>query len=193
MIVKISICLLVFSSLISCNTHKRYFQSDYSFYDKNFQSDPASLLRKDGIYVQQKIRTNENGGKETIPTERKIYKFYKGGQANIVLDPTKKLKTAEDYIHAFNNRIKESREQSPATLFERYYREEGNRLVIQAVNKPLNQFYYEYALLEKDALIIVKSTIEGKGKIEDKYYTDYYKEIYKFIPTGETAFLEPNW
>lgn len=189
----ISYCLLLLYSLTGCNTQKKYFQKDYSFYDRNFHPDPASLLRSDGVYVQEKIRTNEQGGKERVPAERKIYKFYKGGQANMILDPDRRVETTTDYATAFNVRIRESTAEKKRTLFERYYKYDGNRMVIQAVNTPRNQFYYEYALLEKDGLILVKSTHRGGGEIKDKYYTDYYKEYYRFVPTGENGYLEPNW
>jgi hypothetical protein len=189
----ISFCLLLLSGLTGCNTQKKYLQKDYSFYNRDFHPDPASLLRSDGVYVQEKIWTNETGGKERIPAERKIYKFYKGGQANIILDPDRSVEMTTDYTKAFNAHIRESTAKKQRTLFERYYKYEGNKMVIQAVSTPRNQFYYEYALLEKDGLIIVKSTNQGKGEIKDKYYTDYYKEYYRFVPTGESGYLEPNW
>lgn len=168
-----------------------YSKNDYSLYQRNFHLDTASLLRTDGIYVREKIWTNENGGKESIPAERKIYKFYQGGQANMILDLNNNLKTTQDYINALNARI--TKTNIKATLFEGYYRLNDKRVVIQSLNTPRRQFNYIYALLESNRLIIVKFTGEGKGQIKDKYYTDYYKEYYYFIPTSHTDYLEPNW
>lgn len=74
--------------------------------------------------------TNENGGKESIPNYRKIYKFYKAGQANMILDLNDSLKTNQAYIYALNARVKDI---AMPTLFEGYYRVNGKRMVIQSV------------------------------------------------------------
>jgi len=159
-------------------------------YQKDFHLSDSTLLRTDGVYLQTKIWTNENGGKERIPKERKIYKFYNTGQANMILDLNNSLKTNQQYIDAVNTRIKN---KVTPTLFQGYYRLNGNRIVIQSVNPPRNVFSYAYAVLESNKLIIVKSTIEGKGKIDDKFFTDYYKEYYTFVSTGDDSYMEPNW
>jgi hypothetical protein len=187
-IVRMSLMLLGIIGLLSCKTSKIYQKDDYSFYQKDFLVD-TSLLKTNGIYIQTKIWTNENGGNETIPKVRKIYKFYKGGQANMIL-ANSDLKTNQDYIKVVNARAKGI---TGPTLFEGYYRSDGKRMVIQSVNTPQRQFIYAYAIVREGGLVIVKTTTVGKGRIKDKFFTDYYKEYFSFIPTGDTTYSEPSW
>lgn len=188
-LVKISLYLFCLMNLLSCYTNKFYSKNDYSLYQRDFHLSDSALLRTDGVYLQTRIWTDENGGKERIPKEKKIYKFYNTGQANMILDIDNSLKTNQQYIDALNARIN----KVTPTLFEGYYQLNGKRMVIQSVNPPRNMFSYTYAVLESNKLIIVKSTIKGKGKIDDKFFTDYYKEYYIFVPTGDEFYMQPNW
>lgn len=188
----LAICLSAFVFFVSCSYQKRYVRNDYPFYKKDFQLDSASLLRTDGVYVLEKIWTSENGGKERAATERQIYKFYNTGQVNLILDIGGTIKTASDYVQAFNQPIKDNRSKKSATLFESYYKLEGNKLVIQRMVTPRRQFSYNYILLEKDRIIHVSSAISGRGKIKDKYFTDHYRAYYTFIPAAGD-YLTPDW
>ena len=71
--------LLVFSS---CSP-KIYQKGDYTFYNKVFNLDNTSLLRTDGVYVLDRIWTDENGGTVKQPQNHLFYKFYKTGQCNL--------------------------------------------------------------------------------------------------------------
>lgn len=168
-------------------------KADYSLYNPDFELVNTSPLRTDGVYVLVKIWTNQNGGTERVATERKIYKFYPGGQVNLILDPEHKLTTGEAYVQAFNEGIEESKKKGSATLFEGYYKIENDKMVLQRWVTPRKQFSYDYFLLEKDDIIIgISSTINGKGQIAAKYFTEYYKAYYSFIPT-EDNYSIPNW
>ena len=184
--------LLLFFVLCGCNTQKHYFEKDYSFFNSNFKPDPVSLLRTDGVYVLQKIWTNADGGTERIATNKQVYKFYNTGQVNLILNTDNRLGTNPDYVQAFNREIMESTAKKSATLFEGYYKSEGNKIVIQRASVPRQIFVYNYGLIEKDTLILVKETITGKGKIKDEYFTDYYKAYYVFVPTQQN-YIKPNW
>lgn len=184
--------LLLIILLCGCNTRKHYFEKDYSFYNSNFKPDPASLLRTDGVYVLQKIWTNANGGTERTATEKQVYKFYNTGQVNLILDLDNKLGANANYVQAFNREITESSAKKRATLFEGYYKTENDRIVIQRASVPRQLFVYNYGLIKKDTLILVKETIAGKGKIKDQYFTDYYKAYYTFVATQQD-YIKPNW
>ena len=184
--------LLLAGSLSPCYAQKRYARDDYSFYNPNFKADSTSLLRTDGVYVLRKIETSGTGGKTEIPATKAAYKFYPTGQVNKILDTVRDVKPGEDIAAAFNRTITDKALMNRPTLFEGYYRLEGDRMVIQNVVSATRQFFYTYALVGKDQIIIVKTTHVGKGKIKDKYYTDYYREYYQFVP-GMENYLAPNW
>ena len=57
-----SILVLILSTF-SC-AQKYYEKDDYTFYDTKFKLDSNSLLRTDGVYVIEKIETDENGGRQ---------------------------------------------------------------------------------------------------------------------------------
>jgi hypothetical protein len=97
-----------------------------------------------------------------------------------------------DYVRAFNREITESAAKKRATLFEGYYKTENDRIVMQRASVPQQLFVYNYGLIKKDTLILVKETIAGKGKIKDQYFTDYYKAYYIFVPTQQN-YIKPNW
>lgn len=188
-IVVASIC----AAFVACNSYKFYQNKDYSFYQPDFGLSDTSMLRTDGVYVLQEIWTSQRDTKRTVTAkEREIYKFYPAGQVNMVLDPEDTISRKGAYAAAFNNSIADQIAKKSRTLFQSYYRTEGDRLVVQRMNTPLAQFNYTYFTVKKDTLIQVSSTIDGGGKIRDKYYTDYYKAYYIFVPVKDT-FTAPNW
>ncbi|TDQ08407.1 hypothetical protein [Pedobacter metabolipauper] len=182
---------VVLCSLSGCNYQKHYSENDYSFYSKNFSLDTLSSLRTDGVYILQKIWTDKQGTRAPV-SPKEIYKFYPSGQVNLIVDIDHVFDQQSDYVAAFNNKIKESKEKNSATLFESYYRLENDRIVIQRMSTPRKQFVYSYGLLKKDTLIIVKTSHLGKGKIKDEYFTDYYKAYYTFVQT-KSNYTKPNW
>ena len=176
----------------SCGYQKHYVKTDYSLYLADFKLHASSVLRTDGVYVLQKIWTSQNGGVEHIATERKMYKFYPGGQVNLILDMDHVITSNDAYVKAFNESIIRNEKNKGATLFEGYYKIEGARMVVQRMVTPRKLFSYDYFLLEKDSLIQVSSTIEGQGKIQDKHFTNHYKASYTFVPTTG-GYIDPNW
>lgn len=190
--VRLAGIVLVVFILGSCGYQKHYVKQDYSLYRADFELPASSVLRTDGVYVLQKIWTSEDGGVERTATERKIFKFYPDGQVNLILDLDHDITTNELYVKAFNESILHSEKNKSATLFEGYYKVEGQRMVVQRMVTPRKLFSYDYFLLEKDSLIQVSSTIEGRGKIQDKHFTNHYKAKYTFIPTTD-KYIDPNW
>jgi hypothetical protein len=178
--------------LVSCGYQKHYVKSDYSLYRSDFKLPVSSALRTDGVYILSKIWTSQDGGVERIATDRKIYKFYPNGQVNLILDTYHVIKNNEGYVSAFNESIVCSKSNKSATLFEGYYNIEERRMVVQRMVTPRKLFSYDYFLLEKDSLIQVSSIIKGRGKIQEKYFTNHYKASYTFVPTvGD--YINPNW
>lgn len=184
-----SVILLLFLGLFFACAKKIYQKNDYPFYDNTFKLDTSSALRTDGVYVLNHIWTDENGGTAKPPKEHRFYKFYKTGQCNLTLDLSHQIKTKEDYLNALSKDflIKKN------TLFEGYYKLENNKIVIQSIVVPRHQLDYKYGYVKKDSLIIVKSTSEGKGKFEDKYFTQTYKEFYVFVPLEIKNENDPQW
>lgn len=177
--------LLVFSS---CSP-KIYQKGDYTFYNKVFNLDNTSLLRTDGVYVLDRIWTDENGGTVKRPQNHLFYKFYKTGQCNLTVDLSNEIKTKKEY----QNSISKDLEKQNNTLFQGYYKISEPKIIIQRRVIPRKLFEYKYGYVEKDTLIIVKSTIEGKGEFDTKYYTGYYKEYYVFVPLQIKNEGEPQW
>jgi len=183
---------MMFSLFFSCG-QKHFSKSDYTFFDKNFVLTPESVLRTDGVYVLSNIWTDENGGTEKKPELHKFYKFYSTGQCNLILDPDKKIKTDQEYKDAVKQSTDGSKDKR-ATLFEAYYKLKEDKIIIQGIVHPVKQFEYKYGYIYKNTLVIVKATHEGKGKFEDKYFTDYYKEYYSFIALDSSEMnSSPNW
>jgi len=167
-------------------------RGDYSFFDKNFVLAPDSKLRTDGVYVLNKIWTDDNGGTEKKPDMHKFYKFYKTGQCNLTLDPENAIRTEQDYKTVVAKDVQAAHKK--ATLFEAYYKLKEDKIIIQGIVYPVKQFEYKYGYLADNMLIIVKATREGSGKFDDKNFTDYYKEYYSFIPLELTgSATDPNW
>ena len=177
--------LLVFGSCSS----KIYQKDDYTFYNKGFNLDGYSLLRTDGVYVLDRIWTNENGATVKQPQNHLFYKFYKTGQCNLTVDISNEIKTKKEY----ENILRKDLEKQENTLFQGYYKISEPKIIIQRRVTPRRLFEYKYGYVEKDTLIIVKSTIEGKGKFDTKYFTEYYKEYYVFVPLQIKNESEPQW
>jgi len=184
------LCML--AGLCSCNFQRHYVKDDYPFYQHGYLLPKTTLLKTNGVYVLDRIVTSETDSWGKQPKERLSYKFYPGGQVNLIVDLDDKLKRPENYQDAFNEAISRNEAAKSATLFEGYYRLNGDRLVIQRMSTPRKQFEYTYALVRENELIVVKSTIERSGKIANKYFTNYYKAYYRFLPT-DTNYVVPNW
>lgn len=172
----------------SCSP-KIYQKGDYTFYNKAFSLDSSSLLRTDGVYVLDRIWTDENGGTVKQPQNHLFYKFYNTGQCNLTVDLSNEIKTEKEY----QNTISKDLEKQNNTLFQGYYKISQPKIIIQSRVTPRGLFEYKYGYIEKDTLIIVKSTIEGKGGFDTKYYTGYYKEYYVFVPLQIQNEGEPQW
>jgi len=185
--------IILLCLVCSCTSQKRYVGNDYSFYSKNFKLDSAAFLRTDGVYILDRTETDGTNETKKVHHDKKIYKFYPNGQVNMVLDSANELKSDDDYMKAFNSKINASSITKNATLFEGYYRIQGNRMVIQFVNQPLRQFYYTYVYLAEKQMIIVKTTHVGRGKIKERYYNSSYKEPYRFKQTHVDGYLPPDW
>ena len=192
---KSPLTLLVFMFILNSCGQKFYTKQDYSFFDKNFVLNANATLKTDGVYVLQSIWSDENGGVFKTLESPKFYKFYKTGQSNLTLCD-KNIKSDQDYVNLVRNGVidSEKNKKSLGTLFQGYYKLQDNRIVIQSVNAPLRQFTYSYGFVESDKLIIVKKTIEGHGKFDDQYFTNYYKETYLFKPLNNiNPDVAPNW
>lgn len=177
--------MLVFSSCAP----KIYQKRDYTFYNKAFNLDSSSLLRTDGVYVLNRIWTDENGGTVKQPQNHLFYKFYNTGQCNLTVDLSNEIKTEKEYQNAVNKDLQKQNN----TLFQGYYKISQPKIIIQRKVTPRKLFEYKYGYIEKDTLIIVKSTIEGKGEFDTKYFTGYYKEYYVFVPLQIKNEGEPQW
>ncbi len=181
--------LIAFLGLFFSCTKKLYQKNDYTFYRENFKLDASSDLRTDGVYVLDRIWTDENGGTTKLPKEHVFYKFYETGQCNLTLDLSHQIKTNEDYL----NVVYKDFSVKKNTLFEGYYKFESNKIVIQRAVVPRQQFEYKYGYIQKDSLIFVTATIDGKGKFDDKYFTETYKEFYVFKHLEIKNESNPQW
>lgn len=184
--------IMLFSiAFFSCSKNV-YVKHDYPFYQEKFQLPPGVNLRTDGVYVLETI-WSENAEKK--PTEHIFYTFFETGQSNLTIDINKEINTENEYIESIKNHIEQTKKNDFKTHFEGYYKVDSNKIVIQSVNVPRRLFVYNYGFIEKDKLILVKETIDGKGKFDDKYFTNYYKATYRFIPLDKTKTknLIPGW
>lgn len=180
-----NLCLfLLMGMLAACVQQKNYTGSRYSFHNPNFMLDTTLHLRTDGVYIAAKTWTKNSTA--TPPKEKLVYKFYKGGQVNMLIDQNNELTSAADFVNAFN------RENKSTALFKGYFRIEGERLVLQRMVSPRGVLEYNYGWVKNDSLVFVSSTIAGRGKIDDKYFTDYYKAYFVFVPTAGD-YTNPNW
>jgi len=181
--------MLFFLSIFTSCGQKLYEKGDYTFYKKSFVLKNNLVLKTNGVYVLDHIWTKDNGGTAKEPKEHRFYKFYDTGQSNLFLDTDNTIKTDQDYTDA----IKNDNRRKSETLFEGYYKLEGERIIIQSMVVPRRQFEYKYGYVENNTLVIVKATHEGNGKFDDKYFTDYYKEYYIFKPLQEVDAVIPKW
>lgn len=185
---KSGIVILFLGLFFSCGK-KLYQKNDFPFYDEAFKLEASSVLRTDGVYVLDHIWTDENGGTTKPPKNHTFYKFYKTGQCNLTLDLSNEIKSKEDYFNVINKDFEEKKN----TLFEGYYKLQNNKIVIQSAVVPRQQFEFKYGYVEKDSLILVKSTIDRKGKFDDKHFTKNYKEYYIFMPLDIKNERDPKW
>lgn len=189
---KKNLWIMIFSiGFFSCSK-KMYVKDDYTFYKPNFHLSDNSKLRTDGVYVLENIWTKDS---ERKPTEHIFYKFYETGQSNLTVDLNHEINSKEEYISSIKNQINSTNKTDFTTHFEGYYNLKENKIIIQSVNVPRNLFNYNYGFIQDGELIIVKETISGKGKFEDKFFTDYYKATYKFLPLDKKQLenLQPGW
>lgn len=171
-----------------CISRKHYQQKDYSFYAKDFTLDNSALLQTDGVYISEQTDQHRE-----VQKDKKLYKFYPGGQVNMIINDQNELNTTADYSNAFNRSNDRTLLAKRGTLFEGYYRMAGDRIVLQLMNQPLRQFYYVYAFLKDNQMVVVRSTHEGKGKMEDQYFNSAYQEVYHFEKASGAVFTSPNW
>jgi hypothetical protein len=186
------IMFLTFGILFSCSK-KMYVKEDYHLFNKDFQLQPNQLLRTDGVYVLQTIWNNKTG--ERKANEHHFYKFYNKGQSNLTVDLNHEIKSDASYLNSIKEQIASTKQGEFKTHFEGYYNLKNNRIVIERISVPRKISTYNYGYLEEGKLIIVKETIEGSGKIEDNYFTDYYKATYVFKPLDNSILenLQPGW
>lgn len=189
---KKNVWIMIFSiGFFSCSKNV-YVKNDYTFYKQNFLLSSNSKLRTDGVYILERIWTKDS---ERKVTEHIFYKFYENGQSNLTIDLDNEIKTEKEYLKSIKNHIYSTNKADFTTHFEGYYNLEKDKIVIQSVNIPRNILVYNYGFIEDEKLILVKETTDGKGKFEDKYFTDYYKATYIFLPLDKTqlANLAPGW
>ena len=179
----------ILTFLPSCG-QKFYTKQQYSFYDEKFILETNSVLKTDGVYILEQVWSS-NKIQNINRKSSKVYKFYDSGHVNFsVQDSTI---SNQNYIKYVKEQIAISNKKKN-TLFEGYYKIKGDKIIIQNVNTPLRQFYYTYGFLEDNKLKIVKETIEGNGKFDDKFFTKFYVETYKFIKIENLDSLDkPNW
>lgn len=189
---KKKIWIMIFSLGFFACSKKMYVKNDYTFYEQNFQLDLDSGLRTDGVYVLENIWTKDS---EQKATEHHFYKFYKTGQSNLTVDVNHEINSEQEYIESIKKQIASTNKDDFKTHFESYYKTQGNKIVIQRVSIPRNLFTYNYGFIENNNLILVKETIDGKGKFNEKYFTDYYRATYKFLPLDKSQLenLNPGW
>ncbi|WP_162618539.1 hypothetical protein [Pedobacter yulinensis] len=176
-----AIGLLLLSVLTSCVNRRFYQQADYPFYSKAPAHGMGSLPRSDGVYMLQ-----AEAGVDKGAAENRLYKFYDGGQVNMILG-IDHAAHPDSIISRFNNEALRRR-----TLFQGYYRVQGKQLVIQQVNTARRQFTYDYFFVEKDCLIHVSSGIEGRGRFRESPFASNFRAVYSFLPL-RSSFTKPIW
>lgn len=189
---KITFSLISISIMFFSCGPKFYSKKDYSFYDGKFVLDQNSPLQTDGFYVLES-NWSKRDDISTKPTSYQVYKFFNEGQSNVLLVDS--LKKPEEYVVAMQKQIQEyGKNKNEYTLFQGYYKLQENKIIIQEVNAVLRQFSYRYGYVENNRLIIVKTTTHGNGQFNDKYFTDYFKSTYIFVPFEKAEReLIPNW
>ncbi|RKS26003.1 hypothetical protein CLV94_1054 [Flavobacterium endophyticum] len=188
---KIGIMLLAVA-FFSCSK-SMYTKQDYRLFEENFLLSPNTPLRTDGVYVLESVWNKDTG--ERKADEHIFYKFYNTGQANLTVDLDKSINTSQEYLESIKKHIASTNKGGFKTHLEGYYHLEGNKIVIERITVPRDVAVYSYGYVENGKLVIVTETIEGKGKLNDKYFTDFYKATYVFLPLekSELENLKPGW
>ena len=189
---KIIFSLICISFMFFSCGPKFYSKKEYSFYNEDFVLPENSPLQTDGFYVLESSWSKRDDV-TTKPVNYQVYKFFKKGQSNVLL--TDSLKNPEEYVTAMQKQIQEyGKNKNEYTLFQGYFKLQGNKIIIQEVNAVIRQFSYRYGYVENNKLIIVKTTTDGNGQFNDKYFTDYFKSTYVFVPFEKAEKeLIPNW
>lgn len=184
--------MLLVPLFFSCSK-RTYVKKDYHLFEENFTLASEALLRTDGVYVLESIWSKDTGVRKA--DEHIFYKFYNTGQANLTVDLDKKIKTGQDYLESVETHVASTNKSGFMTHLEGYYRLQGNKIVIERITVPRDVEVYSYGYVENGKLIIVSETIEGKGKFNDKHFTDNYKATYVFMPLEKSGFqnLKPGW
>ncbi|WDO13453.1 hypothetical protein MH928_01840 [Flavobacterium sp. WW92] len=188
---KIGIMLLAVA-FFSCSK-SMYTKQDYRLFEENFLLSPNTPLRTDGVYVLESVWNKDTG--ERKADEHIFYKFYNTGQANLTVDLDKTINTNQEYLESIKKHIASTNKGGFKTHLEGYYHLEGNKIIIERITVPRDVAVYSYGYVENGKLVIVTETIEGKGKLNDKYFTDFYKATYVFLPLekSELENLKPGW
>lgn len=189
---KIIFSLICISFMFFSCGPKFYTKKDYSFYNGDFVLDENSPLQTNGFYVLESSWSKRNDS-TTKPANFQVYKFFTKGQSNMLLVDS--LKNPEEYLTAMQKQLQEyGKNKNEYTLFQGYFKIQDHKIIIQEVNAVLRQFTYRYGYIENNKLIIVKTTTEGNGQFNDKYFTDYFKSTYIFVPFEKANNeLAPNW
>ncbi|GGH29796.1 hypothetical protein FAZ19_20170 [Sphingobacterium alkalisoli] len=185
--------ILLSSSFVLSSCIKRlYQQSDYRLYEKDFTLSSQSLLRTDGVYVLDSIYSSETS---RAGTTHQFFTFFKSGQANLTLDIDNDIHSPEEYEESVRRHLQSTSSSDRKTLFEGYFRIDGNRIVIERASVPRNMLVYQYGRLNPNRLEIVSQTIKGKGRLRDRYFKSNYRAVYKFVPLDENQWNEliPGW
>ncbi|WP_129715403.1 hypothetical protein [Pedobacter sp. SYP-B3415] len=176
------IFIVLCAVVTGCMNRHFYQQEDYPFYRQPDNGSSGALLRTDGVYVLQQRK----GDTATYTKPGRMYKFYPGRQFNMVLGLADSA-PADSILKVFNQEALKTR-----TLFQGYFKNQADRLILQNVHTARRQFNYHYAIIGKDRLIIKASTHQGRGKFSDKYFENGYTEVYHFREiTGR--FADPRW
>lgn len=184
--------MLLAVAFFSCSK-SMYTKQDYRLFEENFLLSPNTPLRTDGVYVLESVWNKDTG--ERKADEHIFYKFYNTGQANLTVDLDKSINTSQEYLESIKKHIASTNKGGFKTHLEGYYHLEGNKIVIERITVPRDVAVYSYGYVENGKLVIVTETIEGKGKLNDKYFTDFYKATYVFLPLekSELENLKPGW
>ncbi|WP_417580973.1 hypothetical protein [Nitrincola sp.] len=172
---------------------KYYTRSDYSFYNESFELSEESLLKTDGVYVLESVWSSVDNEINRKGRNKSLYIFHKTGQSNMIMMPS--VSSVPDYREiVMENYNRSEHNENIGTLFQGYYRLQGNRIIIENANSALKRFNYSYGYIENDKLIIVKpNSLQGDGEFEDKYFLQTYKEVYVFVPVENLESVLPNW
>ncbi|QEW08197.1 hypothetical protein [Nitrincola iocasae] len=187
------IVAFVLSGCSIFNGVKYYAKSDYSFYNESFELSEESLLKTNGVYVLESIWSSVDDKINREERNKSLYIFHKTGQSNMIMMPS--VSSVPDYREVvMKNYNRTENNENIGTLFQGYYRLQGNKIIIENANSALRRFNYSYGYIENNKLIIVKpNSLQGDGKFEDRYFLQTYKEVYVFVPVENLESVLPNW